>query len=365
MTRACRPLLPALCAFGLAACGSSASSTGEGTGGAPSHDGGIASNGGGSNGGGSNGGGSNGGGASSGGSSNGGPCSFSVAPAVPAPAAPGASPEQQANAAELRSLDFLVGRFLRGDVAVYRGTARAKDNASVLANTEVYGPRPDGEIPQGPAIALLEVREASGGDWNPPRQGTQGASAYLVVHGLPADRHVIFEQPASTPGLTEVSLLSGIATTASLVTSCTDCGPQLLGVPPTIAFTDLTAAGTVSVFMGYAGQGGGYVDVTAQVVASVDLEKAPICSLQFDDLVVLDSATGPNQIDATMSSFSRVGGEMIRQSGGSVTVGGAEPCPLVQSYTMDVFIDLADLGHYGIRNFQTGAPAEQCHPVTP
>ncbi|HEY5374060.1 MAG TPA: hypothetical protein VIK01_10255 [Polyangiaceae bacterium] len=58
-----------------------------------------------------------------------------------------------------------------------------------------------------------------------------------------------------------------------------------------LTFADLTATGHVTVFMGYAASDGHDVDVTAQ--ASADLARLPACSLTFDDLAVLNSATGP------------------------------------------------------------------------
>jgi hypothetical protein len=260
------------------------------------------------------------------------------------------------------TVDRLVGTYLRGDVTVYRGTAKAHDNASALANTAVYGPRPDGVIAAGPALALLDVRAPSGGDWLPPRPDPPGKSAILVVHAVPASLHFILEQPLAQPALTEGGLLSGVATTASLVTSCTGCAPSFAGRPATIVFQDLTTTGVVSVFMGYAGQGGKDVNVTATVVASADLALAPPCSLGFDDLVILDSATGPNEIDLTLSSFVLIGNEMVWHTAGSFSVPSMGKCSISTPYTIDVFVDRSDLSRVGTRNFVLGTPAQQCAP---
>jgi len=292
-------------------------------------------------------------------------CSFSTAPPAPADADPSASPEARANAAGLRTLDYVIGRYLRGEVAVYGGTAKAQDNRSALVNTEVSGPRPDGVIAEGPALALLQVRPAIDRDWDPANPNPTGTTTTLVVHGLPPDQHFILRQHSSEPELTEVSLLAPVSTTASMATSCTACAPDLVGKPTQVAFPDLTATGQVTVFMGYAAMGGHDVDVTAQVTASADLTLLPACALTFDDLAILETATGPNEIDNTLQAFKKSGHEMTYMTGGSFTVGGTAMCPLVQPYEIQLYVDLDDLGHYGTRNYVAGTPAVACVPATP
>ena len=300
-----------------------------------------------------------------GGAQDGGACSFSSAPPVPADLDPSASFEAKASAAGLRTLDVLIGRYLRGEVVVYAGTTKAQDNRSALVNSEVYGPRPDSAIAPGPALALLQVRPALDRDWDPSNPTPTGTTATLVVHGLPPDQHFILRQHSIDPGQTEVSLLSPVSTTASMATSCMGCAPDLMGKPAKLAFTDLTATGQVTVFMGYAASDGHDVDVTAQVKASADLTQLPACSLTFDDLAVLDSATGPNEIDNTLQAFQKNGHETTYATGGSFTVGGTAMCPLVQPYTIQLYVDLDDLGHYGTRNFVAGTAAVTCVPATP
>lgn len=294
-----------------------------------------------------------------------GACAFSTAPPAPPNVDSSAPQQEQANAAGLRTLDFLIGRFLRGEVTVYQGTATAHDNWSALVNSIVSGPRPDGVIPQGPALALLQVRPATERDWDPWNPNATGTTATLVVHGLPPDQHVIFRQHSVEPGITEVGLLSGVATTVNMVASCSGCVPDLAGKPATIAFSDATATGPTRVFIGYAGDGGHYEDLTAKVTASVDLETLPPCALTFEDLAVLNSATGPNEVGLTLRAFKQSGNEMVYATGGSFTVGGTPMCPLVQSYTMELYVDLDDLGHYGTRNFVAGTPSVQCVPGAP
>jgi hypothetical protein len=262
-------------------------------------------------------------------------------------------------------LDLLIGRYLRGEVTVYDGTTHAQDNRSALVNAEVYGPQPDSAIANGPALALLQVRPALDRDWDPANPTPTGTTATLVVHGLPPDQHFILRQHSSEPGKTEVSLLSPVSTTATMATSCSDCAPNLSGTPANIAFTDLTATGQLMIFMGYAASGGHDVDVTARVTASAELARLPPCSLTFDELMVLDSATGPNEIDNTLQAFQKNGREMSYETGGAFTVGGTAMCPLRQPYTIELYVDLDDLGHYGTRNFVAGTPAVSCVPATP
>jgi hypothetical protein len=182
---------------------------------------------------------------------------------------------------------------------------------------------------------------------------------------MPPDQHVIFRQHSIEPGRTEVGLLSGIATTASMATSCSGCVPDFSGKPAHIAFTDIAATGQMTVYMGYAYDGGHNVDVTAKVTASADLSILPPCSLTFEDLAVIETATGPNEVDITMNSFKQNGNEMVYSTGGSFNVGGSAMCPLVQSYTIELYVDLDDLGHYGTRNFVAGTPSVRCVPGTP
>ncbi|HXK20569.1 MAG TPA: hypothetical protein VNG33_22315 [Polyangiaceae bacterium] len=299
------------------------------------------------------------------GAQTGGACSFSTAPAAPADADPSASAEAKANAAGLRTLDFVIGRYLRGEASVYSGTAKAQDNRSALVNTEVAGPRPDSVIAEGPALALLQVRPAADRDWEPQNPNPTGTTATLVIHGLPPDQHFILRQRSADPGLTEVSLLSPVSTTAAMATSCSDCAPDLMGKPQKVALTDLTATGHVMVFMGVAAQGGHDVDVTAQVTASADLALLSPCALTFDDLAIVETATGPNEIDNTLQAFKKSGHEMTYMTGGSFNVGGTAMCPLVQPYKIELYVDLDDLSHYGTRNYVAGTAAVACVPGTP
>ncbi len=188
-----------------------------------------------------------------------------------------------------------------------------------------------------------------------PDQG----SAFLVVHGLADVQHIVIEQPESDKTLTEAGLIAPKATTSSLVLSCKDCGPTLWAQPDAVRFTDFAAIGTVKVMHGFASEGLPDVDVTARLIASATLTLAGACSLQFEDLAVLNTATGPSELDITLDYFQRSGGEMIWHTGGMFSEPGT-PCPTPRPYTIDVYVDLGDLSHYGSRNFALGTPTQVC-----
>lgn len=81
-------------------------------------------------------------------------CAFSAAPTVASSPDPTTSQEAQANALGLQLLDGHIGRYLRGEVSVYRGTAKAHDNESALVDSIVYGPHP--ELPWWQGVSVLE-----------------------------------------------------------------------------------------------------------------------------------------------------------------------------------------------------------------
>jgi hypothetical protein len=302
--------------------------------------------------------GGHGGSASDGGAGSNGVCSFSRTPVAPLPVDAYAPLQARAEAAQLATLDRLIGRYLRGEVLVYRGTMHAHDNASALANPEAGGMRPDGAIAEGPALALLQTRMSSRGDMNPP---PLGRSAFLVVYDLAERKHVIFEQPQARPRVTEVSLVTPFVTTAGMITSCTACAPNLWETPASIALGELTATGVVSVFMGTAGKDGRQVDVTARTVASAALTNAAPCTLQFQELVLLSSSPGPDELELTLTSFTPSGDELVWHTAGAFDT-ASTPCPTTTPYKIDVYVDTHDLSHYGTRNFTLGTPGQACPP---
>ena len=115
-------------------------------------------------------------------------CSFTEpAPAAPAPAAASASHEAQAEAGVLAFYDAVVGRFLRAETQVYRGTMSASATSGLNA---LSGPdSAHTTIAEGPALATLEVQPADPGNWYPradESKNAAGKTAVLIIHGLKA-----------------------------------------------------------------------------------------------------------------------------------------------------------------------------------
>jgi hypothetical protein len=285
-------------------------------------------------------------------------------PAKPWAVDPNASQDAQASAQGLAKLEDLVGRWLRGDVVVYRGTVHAHDNASALANTEVYGPRPDGVIADQPALAALDLHPTRGGDFSPVREDGPGQSATLVVHATTDKLLFTLGQSDAQTTTTLASFIEGDHTTATLATSCDGCAPSFWAKPATLAI-DLETSTVVTVFQGYAGQDGHDVDVTAHTWATAALTRADACSLRWEDLVVLDGLTGPNEFssDLGLSDFKLEGGDYVWHDGGAFS---GPPyngkCYTSTSYKIDLYIDAADLGRYGTRNFVLGTSQTMCPP---
>ena len=287
-----------------------------------------------------------------------------TAPNPPQPAGAGATLQATVEAQQLALLDSLFGTYMRGDVVVYRGNLQAHDNASALANTAVYGPQPDGSIAEGPALARLETRVASGGDWTPPRDGVSGNSSVLVLYGLANNDRVNLLQQDGQPGTTWAGEIEPDNSTATLTGSCTACAPDLSAKPATIGIDGFTSSGVVSVFMGYAGKWGMMVDVTAHTTVTASLTAASACTLTWNELSVVNSATGPDELsgDLGLGDFKDAGDEMVWHASGSVS-GPGSPCPTYTPYTIDLWVKKNDLGSFGVRNFQAGTPAMSCPPT--
>ena len=298
-----------------------------------------------------------------------GTCAFSPAP--PAAALPpdtAASEQAQAEARELVALDALVGRFLRGDVLLYRGTLAAETTATPAMVTNP--PRPTGhtEVAEGPALAMLERRLPYVGDWYPAQPSVDLTTeiAYLLVHHLTAHRYVVFAQsgtPATTTwagGLGFDDDVQVVVTNDFLDSSCMDCAPSFAAQPTTLSLSALQTTGTVSAF-----DSGVYYDVRVETKTTANLELASPCTLTWDDLAVLATATGPNEFasDIGLRSFAPEGDEMVahhQSSYGTPTQRGQ--CATVTSYAIDVWVKRANLAIAGTRNYHVTGSSNICKP---
>jgi len=283
-------------------------------------------------------------------------CSFSAPPAASTPV--DASPlEETAEGGALVVLDDLVGRYLRGDVLVYRGTANAHDNAGVIGEAAQSPNFSDETLPDGPVLAGLELRPASPDDYSPPKQNVSGDAAILTLVSALAHKHLILSQALAQQSVTEATQLTNETSSnllRGLVTACTSCAPKFWSQPGAIVLEDLMTSGVYSVLP----PSGPAVDVTLHTFVSAQLTLAAPCSLTYDDLVVLNG-------ERNMAIFALEGSQMVWHYMGTIepSHSWADGCWFGQPYTLDAFIDPSDLSHYGVRNFKLGTPVRECIAV--
>ena len=289
-------------------------------------------------------------------------CSFVTAPPVAPEPDPNAAPETLAIARAVKAVDSKIGSYLRGEIIAYRGTMKAHDNASATANVEVYGPRPDGDIAEGPALARVDVRDASTGDWSPPRQTVSGQLASLVLRSVGSKSHVILGQLAGEPATTFATSVGAEREFVTLQSTCSGCLPDLTARPATLSFQELTTTGTVSSFQGYAGKDGAYVDVTVHTTTSATLTRVAPCDVRFEDMVALNVIAGPNESNAGLEEMTDAGDELVWKLVGSIGDAAGHKCSTITPYTIEAFVKKSDLGTYGARNFKLGAATQNCAP---
>jgi hypothetical protein len=276
-------------------------------------------------------------------------CSFTTLPVMPPPDDLSLPSETLIERNTLNVLDSLIGRFLRGDVVAYRGTASAHDNAGVIGEAAQDPTIADGTFPDGPVMATLDFHPVRSSDYSPPTADVSGDVAFLFLSSALAHKYVFFSQALTDPSVTEASQIwnAGQPGNRGLVSACISCAPDLWSRPKAIALDDMTTTGVFSVVPA----SGPAVDVTLHTVVSARLTYAPPCSLSYDELVVLNGST---------LDFHQEGDELVEHVSNKVGryIGGS--CFDETPYTMDIFVDLNDLGHYGTRNFSLGPPAQMC-----
>jgi hypothetical protein len=290
-------------------------------------------------------------------------CSFSNAPPAPAPG-PINSAQDFATATELAKYDSLVGRFLRGDVTVYRGTLSGQANLAVNFSAPVY--QIQASIPEGAALAELDIRSTVFGDWRPPRATPPAGSltAALLVHSLPSHLYVSYGQDTDEPGLTWSGFIASDDPTLGVSDnlfdrSCSECAPSFWDRPSTIAFDGLVTTGT-----GLANNAGVTTSVPLSATTSVHLSAAAPCDLGWQDLAILDTATGPNEfaVDVGLRQFQPDGGLMVTHDGGSYVpvLPSRGVCVLATYYSVELWVDQSDLSNHGVRNFSITSMMTVC-----
>jgi hypothetical protein len=268
-------------------------------------------------------------------------CGF-VAPVPTAPkdASYNASVEAQAQTQGLQALDSFVGPYLRGDIAVYRGTLSAHDNQSVLAS-----PSNDGSpgyksqtVPEGPAVASLAIA---------------GGSATLSVHSTTEHKYLVLQQDTkNASNTTNVGIILPDGSGGGNTGTCVGCVPDFGGKPQTIAFENIVSTQVVNIgaFAGEELEGGpDNDDVTLHTYGTASLTLVPPCGVAFDDLAELNASNG--------LTFALQGDQMVTQMTGYAYMSG-EYCEV--AYTIELYVSTTNLADYGVQNFQQLPPQEDC-----
>jgi hypothetical protein len=247
-------------------------------------------------------------------------------PAVPSiPSAP--STEVVAQSIGMMILDQLIGVYLRGEVAVYTGSASASDNQNLssgfadAANVTLSA--------RGTALARLDLH-------------------VLDITSTCEGKLLSVRLDPAAPAQTEVEAIAPETSPGSYSGACLDCIPDFSSLPDRIAWTDVAAASDPTAFPNDLG--------AFRSVSSVDLQRESPCSLTWDQLVVLNARFSP------IVGFSRVGDEMVATYANATTIppSGKVCDGSSTAFTIDLYVSLSDLSHYGTRNFELGATTPVC-----
>jgi hypothetical protein len=184
-----------------------------------------------------------------------------------------------ANGFMMSMLDTLIGRWLRGEAAVYIGTASVHDNQSILQESDLPS---NGDLPPGGVIASLEP---------------YASETDLTIFDTCAATHVALVQPGDTPTQTKVGPITPVNTSATATAVCSGCAPSFADRPATLTWTNAAAVDEQGLF---------------RSTTSAELTRESPCDVTWSQLVVLDSLA-QDFIGGTtgLSGFKRVGDEMI------------------------------------------------------
>jgi hypothetical protein len=255
-------------------------------------------------------------------------------PSVPSSLTPAdpADYEQIAVAAKMGVLDRVVGRYVRGDLRIYRGTASAHDNESVLGDPQFPTNR---AIFPGLAMASLEY---GGGEAfltvvSPCQQEWVQFSQFPYNGHLTIDQHTIHTN----------SELDGYSNDLSY--GCVDCLPSFFGLPQALSWTDLELAPD---------------GLPYRSSSSANLQLESPCDLTWEELVAIDGPEfGGAGSPPGLEGFQRVGDEMVRHESGQAVqyLPEGSPCPeLIVDYEIDLYVNATNLADYGVRGYVGSAP---------
>jgi hypothetical protein len=249
-------------------------------------------------------------------------------PTVPAAAGTDQSVQAHAESQGLLMLDRLFGRYLRGEIAVYRGSASARDNQNLSSG---FPDAPDEVLSaNGTALAQLDAQR-------------------LAITSPCENKTFDVQQQSGAAAQTTVSGIGTETSPSGLSGGCLDCVPDLSTPPETMAWTNAEAAGGPNDYPNGAG--------AFHSISSANLRRESPCSLTWDELVVLNAGRG------SIDGFVHVGNEMVWHASGTITTKqptGRVCDGMAVMYTIDLYVNLANLSDYGTRNFQTGSTEPVC-----
>jgi hypothetical protein len=263
-----------------------------------------------------------------------GPGTCTVQPPTPPPTDPDPV-HAGANTTAFALLDQMVGQYVRGDVAVYRGSAVANANVDAFGNIE------NQSLQTSNARAALSISADVAG---------------VTVFSASQSERILFQQQTALPGTTFVTSIIPNGTygggplwpiNASNSATCSACAPDLASGPATLVWQGLAAV---------AASGS---DAAPLVVASsVNLQRVSPCALTWDDIFAVSADYAfdlPAQPPAS--------GEFVETITGYVDTKAASfrMCDGIRvPYTIDIYINAANLADYGVRNFTALAATTTC-----
>ena len=235
------------------------------------------------------------------------------------------------------TLQALVGSYVGGSVAVFHGTASASDSIPLEPTAEL-------SFSQQAVVAALDVRETNPADY-PDASGT---AAFLTIHAVAAQDYVVLEQTGTT---THVGLVLASDQSSGQGESCDGCAPDLMSKPTAVEITMLTASGTVS-------------DGTPQsTTVSAQLDVVAPSMVTFADITVL-GFPDPNADVMDVGAWQLVGDEEVATATGQFFEAGGlvEGCAMWTPFTVQVYVNAANLNDFGARDYMQGSSTKQCGP---
>jgi len=240
----------------------------------------------------------------------------------------------------LRTLDFLIGRYLRGEVRIYRGSVSAHDDLSVASPTLT-----DQAIAPADALATLSFSEVPG----------DGHAATLVISPLCQTAQLVVSQNESAPTGSQFGIEDGSPSADMFAAACVGCVPDLFSKPATVTWSDLQLENTEW-------------QHPVQFGSTASLEQLSPCALTWEELALVrgldwnsearlegekQASSDASEESFDLSQFHRVGDEMVYEYAGMgfVAMPTRQVCEPMYSFTLEVYVNLSNLADYGVRNF--------------